>query len=133
MSRSVQGDRRAAAGGSTCWRIEHRRKVSRTRRRRRPIRRRRRACRISSRYEAAGEHLLNLHIGLPMSELRSSVRSAMIDEGYENVLTLDAVNRKGRRTRIRVVVGALRSPRGSTEGVILVMEPDGQPGSPPVT
>jgi two-component system CheB/CheR fusion protein len=82
--------------------------------------------------EAAGEHLLNLDIGLPMSELRSSVRSAMIEEGYENVLTLDAVNRKGRRTRIRVVVGALRSPRGSTEGVILVMEPDGQADSPPV-
>ncbi|MEV4313876.1 CheR family methyltransferase [Actinocrispum sp. NPDC049592] len=75
------------------------------------------------REEAAGEHLLNLDIGLPVSELRSSVRTAMADSGHEDVLTLDAVNRKGRQTTIRVVIGALRSPGGSTEGAILVMEP----------
>jgi two-component system CheB/CheR fusion protein len=74
--------------------------------------------------EAVGEHLLNLDIGLPVAELRSSVRNAMADVGYEVAITLAAVNRKGRKTTIRVVVGALRSPRGSTEGAILVMEPE---------
>ncbi|MBP2330664.1 PAS domain S-box-containing protein [Kibdelosporangium banguiense] len=74
--------------------------------------------------EAAGEHLLNLDIGLPVSELRASVRNAMSDPAFEDTLTLDAVNRRGRQTRIRIAVGALRRPdNGTTEGAILVMEP----------
>jgi two-component system, chemotaxis family, CheB/CheR fusion protein len=75
--------------------------------------------------EATGEHLLNLDIGLPLAELRPSVRSAMADPAFEEILMLQAVNRRGRRTTVRVVVGALRSPNGeTTEGAILVMEPD---------
>jgi two-component system CheB/CheR fusion protein len=72
--------------------------------------------------EAAGEHLLNLDIGLPLSELRTSVRSAMTDPAFEKVMMLKAVNRKGRHTTIRVVIGALRNPKGTTEGAILVMD-----------
>nr|WP_237774490.1 histidine kinase [Actinosynnema sp. ALI-1.44] len=72
--------------------------------------------------EAVGEHLLNLDIGLPVGELRSSVRSAMADPAFEEALMLDAVNRKGRKTVIRVVVGALRGPIEATGGAILVME-----------
>ncbi|GAB3878788.1 hypothetical protein GCM10029964_029990 [Kibdelosporangium lantanae] len=73
--------------------------------------------------EAVGEHLLNLDIGLPVGELRPSVRAAMVQPSYEQVHSLDAVNRKGRRTTIKVVVGALRGPGGQVNGAILTMEP----------
>ncbi|MCE7003677.1 PAS domain S-box protein [Kibdelosporangium philippinense] len=74
--------------------------------------------------EAAGEHLLNLDIGLPVGELRASVRTAMTDPAFEDTMMLDAVNRRGRQTKIRIAVGALRRPdNGSTQGAILVMEP----------
>jgi two-component system CheB/CheR fusion protein len=79
------------------------------------------------RNEVTGQHLLNLDIGLPVSELRTSVRNALADASYEEILMLDAVNRRGRKTRIKVVIGALRSPAGGvTEGAILVMEPSEQ-------
>jgi two-component system CheB/CheR fusion protein len=75
------------------------------------------------REEAVGEHLLNLDIGLPVGELRSSVREAMTESSYEQVHSLDAVNRKGRRTTIKVVVGSLRGRSGQVDGAILTMEP----------
>ncbi|ALG15011.1 chemotaxis protein CheR [Kibdelosporangium phytohabitans] len=79
------------------------------------------------REEAVNEHLLNLDIGLPVAELRASVRSAMADPDFEETTDLDAVNRKGRRTTVRVVVGALRRPSGTVDGAILVMEPTDKP------
>jgi two-component system CheB/CheR fusion protein len=83
------------------------------------------------REEAMGEHLLNLDIGLPVNELRSSVRGAMGDPAYENTVVLAAVNRRGRQTVVRVVVGALRSPGRGAQGAILVMEPADAPASEP--
>jgi two-component system CheB/CheR fusion protein len=77
------------------------------------------------REEAVGEHLLNLDIGLPVADLRLSVRSAMTEPSYEQAHSLDAVNRKGRRTTIKVVVGALRGRDGQVNGAILTMEPTG--------
>lgn len=75
--------------------------------------------------EASGTHLLNLDIGLPVAELRASVRKALADHAFEGVLVLDAVNRRGRQTTIKVMIGALRSPKSSaSNGAILVMEPD---------
>jgi two-component system CheB/CheR fusion protein len=77
------------------------------------------------REEAVGEHLLNLDIGLPVADLRSSVRSAMTEASYGRAHSLDAVNRKGRKTTIKVVVGALRGRDGQVNGAILTMEPTG--------
>ncbi len=59
-------------------------------------------------------------------------RSAELDEvndpSFAETLQLNAVNRRGRKTKVRIVVGALRSPTGgATEGAILVMEPTGDP------
>ncbi|GLZ41123.1 CheR family methyltransferase [Actinokineospora sp. NBRC 105648] len=73
--------------------------------------------------EAVGEHLLNLDIGLPVGELRMAVKSALTDSTNEEVLYIDAVDRRGRNTRVRVVVATLRGSNGSVEGAILVMEP----------
>jgi two-component system, chemotaxis family, CheB/CheR fusion protein len=80
--------------------------------------------------EVIGEHLLNLDIGLPLTELRPVVRSAMTDPAFSSVLNLAAVNRRGRQTTVRVSCGSLRSSDGAAQGAILVMEQseDGQVG-----
>lgn len=73
--------------------------------------------------EAVGVHLLNLDVGLPVGELRSAIRSVLSGSAVEDVLLLDAVNRRGRSTTVRVVVAPMRCHEGDTEGVLLVMEP----------
>ncbi|WP_051114936.1 CheR family methyltransferase [Actinokineospora enzanensis] len=73
--------------------------------------------------EAIGAHLLNLDIGLPVADLRSAVRSALGGTSEEEVLVLDAINRRGRSTTIRVVVASLRTSQGQVSGAILAMEP----------
>jgi two-component system, chemotaxis family, CheB/CheR fusion protein len=72
--------------------------------------------------EVAGEHLLNLDIGLPLSELRPVVRNAMAEAAFNSVLTIPAINRRGRQTSIRVTCGSLRNGSGIAQGAILVME-----------
>ncbi|MFC7613371.1 PAS domain-containing protein [Actinokineospora soli] len=79
--------------------------------------------------EALEAHLLNLDIGLPVGELRDAVRAALTGDALEEPQLVDAVNRRGRNTRVRVVVASLRSPRGGTNGAILVMEPADLTGS----
>ncbi|GAA1305732.1 CheR family methyltransferase [Saccharothrix xinjiangensis] len=73
--------------------------------------------------EAVGAHLLNLDIGLPVGELRSAVRGALSGTNVEDVLLLDAINRRGRSTTVRVVVAPMRRQDGTSQGAILVMEP----------
>ncbi|MEV6612015.1 CheR family methyltransferase [Kutzneria sp. NPDC051319] len=72
--------------------------------------------------EANGQHLLNLDIGLPLSELRPLVRSALVETDPVDEVTIAAVNRRGRAVSMRVVASALRSRGGDTEGAILVLE-----------
>ncbi len=74
--------------------------------------------------EAAGQHLLNLDIGLPMAQLRPVVRNALQDPEFEADLRLDAVNRRGRPISLDVRCGSLRSPAGVIQGCILIMDPD---------
>jgi two-component system, chemotaxis family, CheB/CheR fusion protein len=72
--------------------------------------------------EARGEHLLNVDIGLPLAELRPAVRDALGDAAFQTVLHVKAVNRRGRQVVVRVVCGSLRTPCGTVQGAILVME-----------
>jgi two-component system, chemotaxis family, CheB/CheR fusion protein len=72
--------------------------------------------------EVVGEHLLNLDIGLPLNELRPAVRNAMADAAFSSILTLAAVNRRGRRATIRVMCSSLRTTASVPQGAILVME-----------
>ncbi|MFI9011048.1 CheR family methyltransferase [Actinosynnema sp. NPDC053489] len=72
--------------------------------------------------EAVGAHLLNLDIGLPVGELRSAVRRALAGESVEDVLMLEAINRRGRSTTVRVVISPLTAPQGRITGAIVVME-----------
>jgi two-component system CheB/CheR fusion protein len=77
--------------------------------------------------EAAGQHLLNLDIGLPMAQLQPAVRSALLDENYDATVRLSAVNRRGRKIAIVVRCSSLRSPAGSVRGSILIMEVEDEP------
>jgi two-component system CheB/CheR fusion protein len=72
--------------------------------------------------EANGQHLLNLDIGLPLSELRPLVRSALVETDPVGEITIAAVNRRGRAVSVRVVASALRGRNGDAEGAILVLE-----------
>ncbi|MFD8495420.1 CheR family methyltransferase [Amycolatopsis sp. NPDC059657] len=79
------------------------------------------------REEAEGEHLLNLDIGLPLTEVRPAVRKALTDPAFQAELSLQAVNRRGRHTTVRLLCGALRGPAGDSHGAILVMEQTERP------
>ena len=74
--------------------------------------------------EAAGQHLLNLDIGLPMTQLQPEVRNALHDENFDSVVRLSAVNRRGRQVALVVRCSSLRRPSGSVRGCIITMEPD---------
>ncbi|ADJ45375.1 PAS domain-containing sensor protein [Amycolatopsis mediterranei S699] len=74
------------------------------------------------REEAEGTHLLNLDIGLPLTELRPAVRDALADAGFQTELTLKAINRRGRPAVVRLLCSALRSTGGQSQGALLLME-----------
>jgi two-component system CheB/CheR fusion protein len=74
------------------------------------------------REEVDGQHLLNLDIGLPLPDLRPTVRAALSETSYTHTEVLAAVNRRGRDVEVRVVTGALRGGDGSPAGAILVMD-----------
>jgi two-component system CheB/CheR fusion protein len=78
--------------------------------------------------EAKGEHLLNLDIGLPLSELRPVIRTALNDVAFVTTLHVKAVNRRGRAVTVRVVCGCLHTPGGRIQGAILLMEPEDDDG-----
>jgi two-component system CheB/CheR fusion protein len=74
------------------------------------------------REEAAGTHLLNLDIGLPIAELRPLVRDALSDAESRTEQTLDAVNRRGRAVVVRLLCSALQDREGQSVGALLMME-----------
>jgi len=72
--------------------------------------------------EVHGKHFLNLDIGLPVDQLRSPIRKVLTGEEQE-VVTLPAVNRRGRQIETRVTVTPLPMGDGDeSRGVILMME-----------
>jgi two-component system, chemotaxis family, CheB/CheR fusion protein len=74
--------------------------------------------------EAVGQHFLNLDIGLPTDRLRSLIRRTLVGEDGPQEVTVDAVNRRGRRIAVRVLASVLRDTGdGSSDaGIILTME-----------
>jgi two-component system CheB/CheR fusion protein len=72
--------------------------------------------------EAVGMHLLNLDIGMPLTDLRPAVREALADPAFFVSLTVDAINRRGRGAVIRVSCSALRGTNGQSKGALLMME-----------
>jgi two-component system CheB/CheR fusion protein len=72
--------------------------------------------------EVQGRGLLNLDIGLPVAELRGVIRPCLSGESDHEEITLDAVNRRGKKIKCRVTCTPLISGGKKRDGVILLME-----------
>ena len=72
--------------------------------------------------EVQGKGLLNLDIGLPVSELRTMLRACLAGEVEKQEVVLDAMNRRGKKIKCRVTCAALVTAAKKREGVILTME-----------
>jgi two-component system CheB/CheR fusion protein len=72
--------------------------------------------------EAPGQHFLNIDIGLPVEELRASLRAVLAGDSDQETVDLDATNRRGREFRCRVGLTPLVSRARQVRGVILLME-----------
>jgi two-component system, chemotaxis family, CheB/CheR fusion protein len=72
--------------------------------------------------ETNGELLTSLDIGLPMETVRPLIGNAFVDPENPGESVVDAVNRRGRATRIRVVCSSFQSPDGGVSGALLLMD-----------
>jgi two-component system CheB/CheR fusion protein len=72
--------------------------------------------------EIIGTPLQSLDIGLPLDEIKPLIGNAFVDSDATEETTVDAVNRRGRATRIRVTCSAFRSQENSINGALLLME-----------
>ncbi len=72
--------------------------------------------------ETVGVSLASLDIGLPMAEIKSLLGESFVDRDVTGEAIIDAVNRRGRATRIRVTSQAFANGDSIT-GALLLMEP----------
>jgi two-component system, chemotaxis family, CheB/CheR fusion protein len=76
--------------------------------------------------EAVGEPLVGLDIGLPIAQTLELVKRTLSADGNTHELTLDAVNRRGRQIRCRIVASTLTLD-GGQQGVVLLVEQAPEP------
>ena len=72
--------------------------------------------------EAVGMPLTSLDIGLPLDSIRPMIGSAFVDHDSMGEAHIDAVNRRGRPTRVRVTCSPFRSGDSGVNGALLLME-----------
>ncbi|BBX16507.1 hypothetical protein MDUV_13670 [Mycolicibacterium duvalii] len=72
--------------------------------------------------EALGVPLSNLDIGLPTEAVKPLLGRVFVDAGSIEEMTVDAVDRRGRSTRIRLMCTAFRGTDDSVNGAVLLME-----------
>jgi two-component system CheB/CheR fusion protein len=70
--------------------------------------------------EVRGEHLLNLDIGIPATELRDPIRKILADEQQEEVV-LRGHNRRGQPVDCTISFAPLLGPQDAVQGAILLM------------
>jgi two-component system CheB/CheR fusion protein len=74
--------------------------------------------------EAVGRFLFNLDIGMPVEELRPTLRSILAEEASDQPVQLvQAINRRGRSIEIQVTISPLRRDGGQVTGAIILMDP----------
>ncbi|MDQ2635312.1 MAG: PAS domain-containing protein, partial [Actinomycetota bacterium] len=73
--------------------------------------------------EAVGSPFPSLDIGLPVEELKPLIGRAFVDAETTAETVVDAVNRRGKATRVRVTCTAFRSSGDSINGALLLTEP----------
>ncbi|ORW91554.1 chemotaxis protein CheR [Mycobacterium sp. IEC1808] len=72
--------------------------------------------------ETMGSRLTGLDIGLPLDSVRPLIGNAFVDGESSGETVVDAVNRRGRPARVRVVCAPFRSGDASVGGALLLME-----------
>jgi two-component system CheB/CheR fusion protein len=72
--------------------------------------------------EAVGVPLASLDIGLPIAEVKPLIGKAFVDPETTGETVVDAINRRGRPTRVRVTCTAFRASQSSVNGALLLME-----------
>ena len=77
--------------------------------------------------EVVGKHLLNLDVGLPVDLLKAPVKAVLNGRSENRGLTLESVNRRGRKIRCRVTCTPRLGAKKEIKGVILLMEQLGEP------
>jgi two-component system, chemotaxis family, CheB/CheR fusion protein len=76
--------------------------------------------------ETTGTPLTSLDFGLPLADVRPLIGNALVDPDGTRETVVDAVNRRGRTTRVRVTCTAFRSQEDTVNGALLLMDADGQ-------
>jgi len=71
--------------------------------------------------EVAGEHILDLEIGIPMHSLRDPIRSALAGDSPEPV-TLSGHDRRGNAVECSISFSSLAGHDGAVNGAVLVMQ-----------
>jgi two-component system CheB/CheR fusion protein len=80
--------------------------------------------------EVTGRHFLNLDIGLPVDELRASIRACVTGESQQERSVVSARDRRGRSLRCVVTCTPLVGNNRDVRGAILMMEPENErPGA----
>ena len=74
--------------------------------------------------EVHGKNLLNVDIGLPLDELKPSIRACLAGEANPAEVTIDAVNRRGKSIRCRIACTPMTTAAGTIGGVILFVDGD---------
>lgn len=73
--------------------------------------------------ETVGTVLTNLDIGLPMDNIRPLIGNAFVDPDNPGEALVDAVNRRGRAAKVRVMCTGFQAPaEGGVNGALLLME-----------
>jgi two-component system CheB/CheR fusion protein len=72
--------------------------------------------------EATGQILVGLDIGLPMDSVRPMIGNAFVDPENPGESVVEAVNRRGRPTAVRVTCTAFQSPDEGVNGALLLMD-----------
>ncbi|OBI50694.1 chemotaxis protein CheR [Mycobacterium kyorinense] len=72
--------------------------------------------------ETTGEVLTALDIGLPMDNVRPLIGNAFVDPDNPGESIVEAVNRRGRPTQVRVTCTGFQAPEGGVNGALLLMD-----------
>ena len=72
--------------------------------------------------EVAGRHLMNIDIGLPVTELRQSVKDCLSGEQDYQEVKLKALNRRGHRIECTIICTPLKNRLTGIRGAIMLME-----------
>ena len=72
--------------------------------------------------EVLGTSLTSLDIGLRVEPIKPMIGNAFVDPGTTMQSAVDAVNRRGRGTRLRITSTGFRADGDSVHGALLLME-----------